>query len=710
MAFPIGSANSYLQLLRKPNFHKLHHLRYADGEPTVVAPSGAPQETGMENVLESIGLSGMHPTQPKWLALDKTILHFFAYLYEGPVESRSEECMRIRYCDIYYYMEDDTVMIMEKLDDRAGTYNGKLLNRQRVPKSSNPHAHISVYDFNVGKPVEIFSRHYFVYKCDEFTRATLTHMGFEVPEDFQAPFSQHLLDSAAEKHLNHRLRRHISHHHTAERFRNFDTKVLRFYGYWDDRASLFGDRHYLVIHHHLGDQTTEVLRKVNGALGKEKLEPFVRRSRIPKFAALPALVTDRDFQCGSNIVLMARLIYLYDCDNYTKWYYKETYGYEQKPVPIEPPAPPPTKPAAVKPPPFNGYGTEEDSLRNCQLLIPKPPMLDVRKYLLLEWHEEDPTVLVFTLRLLHENKRDAGRTFVMSFYLNNDNIYIYEKDAPQGVSVGSFHSRKTVKKGNDPLLDAPQYLKAEDLYIGGMYSFSGQTFIVTAVDEATAAYMEKYPQRFPYADGSLVLEKFTRAMVASGDKGIFERLRNNLKTNSDVMNWNDFLDVLMSTVGNALNPHEYFTLARRYQRHTEASRTKMAQLLRAIIQHHLRKTGWDPTLHLLQACIRADYTETGFLSLTEMLRCIKGARMPGNTAVCATYLDLTTDAAGVDYRRVVSALDWMRHPVAEFIDLPQNIGKDFDYNKYFGDVVPVVRHEAFLEDVRPIYENLTWPK
>ena len=89
-----------------------------------------------------------------------------------------------------------------------------------------------------------------------------------------------------EKHMNHRLRRHINEHHHLERFLQHDQEVLRFYAYWDDRARLFGDRHHLVIHHYLGDQTTEIVRKVSMSYGKEKLEAFVRRGRLPKVMSL----------------------------------------------------------------------------------------------------------------------------------------------------------------------------------------------------------------------------------------------------------------------------------------------------------------------------------------------------------------------------------------------------------------------------------------
>lgn len=42
-----------------------------------------------------------------------------------------------------------------------------------------------------------------------------------------------------------------------------------------------------------------------------------------------------------------------------------------------PTAPKPSKPV----PPYNGFGSEEDSLSSCQGLLPKPPQKDFHKFM-----------------------------------------------------------------------------------------------------------------------------------------------------------------------------------------------------------------------------------------------------------------------------------------------------------------------------------------
>lgn len=127
-------------------------------------------------------------------------------------------------------------------------------------------------------------------------------------------------------------------------------------------------------------------------------------------------------------------------------------------------------------------------------------------------NDEDPDKLIFKLKLVTDYNLDHARSFIMSYCLNNDNIYIYEKFAPEGgtlrilnfdvyhlgflgVATGSFHSRKSVKKLNDPVTDVPGYVQPQDMYIGGEYLFNGQTFVIAETDECTAKFMEKYPAR-----------------------------------------------------------------------------------------------------------------------------------------------------------------------------------------------------------------------
>lgn len=74
-------------------------------------------------------------------------------------------------------------------------------------------------------------------------------------------------------------------------FLDFDRKVLRFYGYWDDRESLHGVLHDLEIYYYLADDTIEIKEIIPPNSGHDSGFMFLQRSKLPKVKAL------RHFAC-----------------------------------------------------------------------------------------------------------------------------------------------------------------------------------------------------------------------------------------------------------------------------------------------------------------------------------------------------------------------------------------------------------------------------
>jgi len=56
---------------------------------------------------------------PKWLKYDRQVLKFSGYFQE-PVVEDSNENYRIRHCTIFYYLEDDTIHIIEPRVENSG--------------------------------------------------------------------------------------------------------------------------------------------------------------------------------------------------------------------------------------------------------------------------------------------------------------------------------------------------------------------------------------------------------------------------------------------------------------------------------------------------------------------------------------------------------------------------------------------------------------
>lgn len=56
---------------------------------------------------------------PKWLKYDRQVLKFYAYFQEPVVEDANEN-FRIRKCIIFYYLDDDTIHIIEHRVENSG--------------------------------------------------------------------------------------------------------------------------------------------------------------------------------------------------------------------------------------------------------------------------------------------------------------------------------------------------------------------------------------------------------------------------------------------------------------------------------------------------------------------------------------------------------------------------------------------------------------
>lgn len=60
------------------------------------------------------------------------MLNFKIYFQEPVVESSAEN-YRIHQCTMYYYLEDDTLHILEDRKENAGLPQGVFLKRHKVP-------------------------------------------------------------------------------------------------------------------------------------------------------------------------------------------------------------------------------------------------------------------------------------------------------------------------------------------------------------------------------------------------------------------------------------------------------------------------------------------------------------------------------------------------------------------------------------------------
>ncbi|CAB4034756.1 EF-hand domain-containing family member C2-like, partial [Paramuricea clavata] len=324
---------------------------------------------------------------------------------------------------------------------------------------------------------------------------------------------------------------------TLKQFLQYDRRVLRFYCLWDDSDSMFGDLREMVLHYFLADDTIEIREIIRANVGRDAVPMFLRRQKLPKEPVstlqpgrmtgrtvlnvfgpmghggrwiLDSLktgavhinyYTDADLTIGSVINVWGRKFLLFDCDEYTKEHYQTKFGVNDfQPIKYK------SDPGQPKPreiPPYNGFGSEEDSLCSCLGLIPKPPKHDFIKFMEKDRHGLDSNVLRFMAKMDSDRPIDHNRHFIISYFLCDDTILVYEP--PQrnsGIIGGKFLERSRIK-----VPDGSGYYSSRDLFIGAHVEFLKHKFIITDADEYAVYYIEKNNKEYLQANVPIILSK-----------------------------------------------------------------------------------------------------------------------------------------------------------------------------------------------------------
>ncbi|XP_017326304.1 EF-hand domain-containing family member C2 isoform X1 [Ictalurus punctatus] len=738
MALPVFPGHSLNKNLGKEKFHKSQHFDYFNGMPLMV---GAEKPgIGGELLLGqrarpkySMFPKGDGSEAPSWVAFDKQALCFNAYFQEAVTQSR-EETYRIRQCKIYFFLEDDTIQVVEPELKNSGIPQGTLIRRHRIPlPPPDDDQFYNLHHFNINQEMVLYSRTFMITDCDPFTHNFLRKMGVRLnvlgatPTDPYTKLRQELEDSM--KPL-----RPYERQDTLKQFLDHDRKVLRFYCYWDDTQSMFGDPRELILHYFLADDTIEILEVRYANSGRDTTPTFLHRSKLPKHAPtpkrLPGEITDRtvlnvfgpvghggryildslktgaiheefykdcDLTIGGVINVWGRRVMICDCDNFTKEYYRSKYGIEDF-TPVEYKAPPPAK-AAVQVPPYTGFGSEEDSIRSCQGLLPKPPQKDFRKLMEKDRQGLVSHVLRFVGKMLTDNPTDMDRTFIISFYLSDDTISVFEPTQRNlGVIGGKFLERSRVKKPGQELFksEMSEYYKAQDLYVGARLSINNQPFQLVDADEYAFNYMEQHAEEFPRANAGTILSKL-KSIPEEKQKEIKRFLALSDSSNTGFIPYESFRS-LLADMDSQLSEHEIMMLGRIYSVREQPELD--VGLMLAIAQEHLKKKQFESFSDMLRAFTHEDRDRSGHLSTKEARIICKAFQLPLDDDLLRALLHKFENESGkVDYHAFLSGINWRENA---YIPLPPDAVMKFEIDwkgKAVGPAVKTINYSLLLEDV-----------
>ncbi|XP_076457113.1 EF-hand domain-containing protein 1-like [Babylonia areolata] len=526
-------------------YHLSHTLGYKNGYAMQKRPEvgigGKPIEYNQLNQADLDHLANFNPTLtygqakqappedfiPAHVAWDKKVLKFNAY-YKQTVHESQNEFYRVRPVDIYYYLEDDSIAVIEPHVENSGMPQGKLIKRQRLPKNDRgDNWHWK--DINNGMNVTFYGKVFRITNCDKFTCDFLESEGLAVnpPEDQpKDPYIERRKEAAA-------LRTYTTppSFDKLKQFLELDRKVLRFFCMWDDRSNMFGEMRPFVIHYYLVDDTLEVRECHQANDGRDPFPVLIGRHKVPKDrnnvpSSFPSVVmelsdneiknyfTPKDFMIGQTVSIYGRRFLVYEVDNFTKAFYYHNFGITEFPsVDVKGGMKDLPK---MEIPPYNNFGSLEDSLQSCLSLIPQPPKKDFIKML-----ENDHKVLRFEAVMDSIRPEDSGRRFIISYRLADDMLTIYEPQVRNsGIIGGKFLERTRVAKPGCPP-DGPEYYGPQDFFIGAVIEIFNHRFVITGADAFVLTYMEEHASQFPPGTINSLREKLgqtqaTKEMVKGG--------------------------------------------------------------------------------------------------------------------------------------------------------------------------------------------------
>ncbi|NXY84320.1 EFHC2 protein, partial [Alcedo cyanopectus] len=704
----------------KEKFHKSQHWDYCNNVAMLVGIDkpgigGEPLPGQKLKPKYSVFPQGIGSNAPAWMAFDKKVLSFHAY-FEEEVPDKNQELYRIRHCKIYFYLEDDTIQVVEPEVKNSGISQGTIVRRHRIPlPPPQEDEFYRIEHFNIDTEVIFYNRKYKIIDCDQFTKHFLRKMGVRLnppaacPDDPYTKKRQQILESMNPLRPYERI-------DTLRQFLEHDRHVLRFFCVWNDPESTFHEQRELVLHYYLADDTIDIKEILPVNSGRDAVPLFLRRDKLPKYAPTglyqPGTITDHtvlnvfgkfernkgryildnrktgavhqefykdsDLKIGAVINVWGRKIMLCDCDEFTKEHYRTKYGIRDF-TPISYKAPPPPKPVK-RFPPYTGFGSEEDSLCSCMGLLLKPPHKDVKKFMEKDRSGMESNTLRFLARLVTDSPIDQDRRFIISYFLSDDTISVFEIiQRNTGILGGKFLERGRIKKpGQEVFKSEPsEYFKAQDLFVGARVCFHGHNFLLVDGDEYTFKYMEKHVNEFSVVDVDAILKKM-KVRVDPCARKIRQLFADTDPEHNKVIGYEPFSrNLLVSITEGALSEHEIITLGRYYGVKDEYE-TDLHFLL-ATAQLQLKKHSFENFQQLAAVFAYNDREKCGVLP-SELCRTIcKSFRLPvADDDLQVLLTTLEDDHKQVDYNKLVDGLNWRKNQIPAFQAIKPHL-KNEDY-------------------------------
>ena len=465
---------------------------------------------------------------PQWLKFDKIVLKFKGYFNEHVTESAYEN-WKIRPCTLLYYLDDDTFHIIEDKYENSGMPQGNLIKKRRVNIWDKPiKSPVDWRDINIGQNLYIYGKQFRICDCDKFTLEYYTRNGIVLnpPEDIptidysvrykDVDFNKIKKDIAYIKEYNEVALGGGHPNGGLRQFLDNDRKVLSFDIVWYDSIYDKEEKKYK-LNYYLSDNQAEVCEiKVNNS-GKDPFPRLLKKSKLPKkpiMSFCPGLETPEeeyykpeDLKIGNYVYVYGRKCLIVGCDEFTRKWYKDILGIEMQNSNFKASQ---RQTKIIHPiPPYNGFGSEEDSLLNVFYLNPTGK----NKEFISQKFRRDKHILRYLAKLISPFISDDERRFLISFYLRDNAIQVYEiAGKNSGRQSGKFIEKQRIKNPYTNL-----YYTEKDFISGNVIYVNKFIFKLLECDEYTRKYMRDNPDDFRDSNFENIINRIK--MITQNENG-----------------------------------------------------------------------------------------------------------------------------------------------------------------------------------------------
>lgn len=439
--------------------------------------------------------------------------HFLAYFTELVPENLKEPS-RIRIVEIVYYIESNTLEIIEQAKPNSGLCHGRLLNNLQV-KNPEKNRFFLLEDFKSGAQLNIYNKIYTIVDCDNECKRYMSQLGHEFGEPLEIPNNDGTYESA--KHFSK------SSYFSKIIHPGDEEKVLKFTGLWNGND--------VQLFYKIYDNTISLfcINEINPSDRRAQVQMLIKNTRVVKEnldgseddstilittaeeVGLPSTEKIRyflhwhDLKLGATLPMQGLKVQLLDADKATRDFY-QSYGLKLPPaVIVERP-----KVEAAKPvvPPHTGFGSYDDSITSCQgSLIPHT----LKKNVVKMKQFQDVKIQYKALLISPVEPNENPRKFIIVMYLEDDNIQVLElPEKNSGRLPGAFLSKRKLQNPDGSLRLNPQ-----DLYAGARLTINGFTFeIYHSANKATLKYMEQHTEIWSCCN----INKISKKLLLNADE------------------------------------------------------------------------------------------------------------------------------------------------------------------------------------------------